>query len=246
MKEKNKNSVKRWLISLRSFIIAVKIIEWITSSSHDSVKLIKVKHSITISVSLFQHFLQLFIWNFLTNFTGNSFQVFECDFVQIVFVKKFEYFVNLIFWIPGAHSGSHDSNEFIVTDSLLDVLSHFRVNVSDILFFYFHSESFHDGFEFSCIDLSYIFNEKFYLYFCYQIFWRLLSTTLMFLHRVILLWWFWQFLHFYQVCSAFLFERLWFKYLIFIFSVYKLWRFDYFSYFNLNKSVKSYFFKKES
>lgn len=149
--------VKRLLISCRdfdSFIIAVKVIERVTSSSHDAIKFVKIEHSIAISVGLFEHFFQLFIWNFLTDFTGNSFQIFESDFVKIIFIKKFEDFVDFVFGVSWTHSSGHDSNKFIVTDSLLDILAHFRVNISDILFFDFHTESFHDCFEFSSIDLS--------------------------------------------------------------------------------------------
>lgn len=165
--------VKRLLISRRDFdslIIAVKVIKRITSSSHDAVEFIEIEHSIAISVSFFKHFFQFFIWNFLTDFAGDSFQIFESDFIKVIFVKKFEDFVDFVFRISWTHSGSHDSYELIVTDSLLDILAHFRVNISDVLFFDFHSESFHDCFEFSGIDLSYIINWNFYLYFCYRIF----------------------------------------------------------------------------
>lgn len=64
-----------------SFIIAVKVVERIASSSHDSVELVEVEHSVAVSVGLFQHFFKLLIGNFLTNFAGNSFQVLEGDFV---------------------------------------------------------------------------------------------------------------------------------------------------------------------
>lgn len=161
VKNGSKERVKRLLISCKdfySFIIAVEIIKRITSSSHDAIELIKIEHTITISVCLFKHFFQFFIWNFLTDFTGDSFQVFKCDFIKVVFIKKFKDFIDFIFGISWTHSCSHDSNEFIVTDSLLDVLAHLRVNISDILFFDFHTEGFHDSFEFSGVNLSYIIN----------------------------------------------------------------------------------------
>jgi len=35
-----------------SFIITIEVIEWISSSSHDTIKLLKVQHSISISIGL--------------------------------------------------------------------------------------------------------------------------------------------------------------------------------------------------
>lgn len=76
----------------KSFIITVEIIQRISSSSHYSVELLEIEHSVAIPICFFKHFFQLLIWNFLSDFAGDSFQVFEGDFVQVVFVKKFEYF----------------------------------------------------------------------------------------------------------------------------------------------------------
>ena len=56
---------------MRSLIITVEVVQRITSASHDPVKFIKVEHSVTVSVSLFEHFLQFLIRDFFSDFTCN-------------------------------------------------------------------------------------------------------------------------------------------------------------------------------
>lgn len=73
-----------WGISL---IVAVEVVKGISSSSHDSVKFLEVEHSVTISVGLLKHFLELIIRDLLSNLIGDSLEVFEGDLVEIVFIK---------------------------------------------------------------------------------------------------------------------------------------------------------------
>jgi len=71
----------------KSFIIAVEIFEGISASSHDAVEFLEVEHSITISISLFEHFLELVIGNLLSYLICDSLQIFEGDFVKVVLIE---------------------------------------------------------------------------------------------------------------------------------------------------------------
>ena len=88
-----------------SIIITVEIVKGITSSSHYSIKLVKVEHSISVSVCLFQHFLQFVVWYFLAHFCGDSFQIFEGDFIEVIFIEKLEDFEDFLFGVSGALNG---------------------------------------------------------------------------------------------------------------------------------------------
>lgn len=73
-----------------SFIIAVKVIKGISSSPHDPVEFFEVEHTVAISISLLEHFLELIIRNLLSNLAGDSLQVLEGDLVEIVLVEELE------------------------------------------------------------------------------------------------------------------------------------------------------------
>jgi len=73
-----------------SFVITVEVIKRIPSSSHYSVELLEIEHSVTISISLLKHLLELIIGDFLADLSSDSLQIFESDFVQIIFIEKFE------------------------------------------------------------------------------------------------------------------------------------------------------------
>lgn len=74
----------------KSFIVAVEIFEGVATSSHDAVEFLEVEHSVTISISFFEHFLELVIGNLLSYFVCDSLKIFEGDFVEVVLVEKFE------------------------------------------------------------------------------------------------------------------------------------------------------------
>jgi hypothetical protein len=136
----------------KSFIIAVEIFERISASSHDAVEFLEVEHSITISISLFKHFLELVIGNLLSYLICDSLQIFEGDFVEVVLIEKFENLQNFIFGVSRSlnnsiiyHAGGHHSRKFIEVQSLLDLFSKFSVDITNVLLFDLHSESLHNG-----------------------------------------------------------------------------------------------------
>lgn len=136
----------------KSFIIAVEIFERISASSHDAVEFLEVEHSITISISLFEHFLELVIGNLLSYLICDSLQIFEGDFVEVVLIEKFENLQDLIFGVSRSlnnsiiyHAGGHHSRKFIEVQSLLDLFSKFSVDITNVLLFDLHSESLHNG-----------------------------------------------------------------------------------------------------
>ena len=85
-----------------SVIITIEIVEGISSSPHYSVEFIEVEHSISISVSFFKHFLEFVIWNFLSDLSCDSFQIFEGDFVEVILIEEFEDFKDFLFGISGS------------------------------------------------------------------------------------------------------------------------------------------------
>ena len=110
-----------------SFIIAVEVIKGISSSPHDPVKFFEVKHTVTISVGLLKHFLELIIRNLLSDFAGDSLEVLEGDLVEIVLIEELEDLEDLF-------------------------LAELSVDVPHVLFLDLHSKSLHDGLELSRID----------------------------------------------------------------------------------------------
>lgn len=55
-----------------SFVIAIEVIKRISTSSHYSVKLLEIEHSISISISLLKHLLELVIRDFLADLSCDS------------------------------------------------------------------------------------------------------------------------------------------------------------------------------
>ena len=137
-----------------SLIITIEIVKRVASSFHNSVKFFKVKHPISISIRFFKHFFEFFVWDFFPDFISNSFQVFESNFIEIFLIKKFENLMNLFLWISWSHSWAHNGKKLIIADSFLELFAHIGINISDILLLNIHSESFHNSFELSCVNLT--------------------------------------------------------------------------------------------
>ena len=55
-----------------SFVIAIEVIKRISTSSHYSIKLLEIEHSISISISLLKLLLELVIRDFLADLSCDS------------------------------------------------------------------------------------------------------------------------------------------------------------------------------
>lgn len=101
---------------ISSFVVTVEIVEGVSSSPHYAIELLEIKHPVSISVSLFQHLLQLIIRNLLSHLYCDAFQVFKSDFVEIVFIEKFEYLEYLVLGVSGALDISDYTNREAIID----------------------------------------------------------------------------------------------------------------------------------
>lgn len=81
----------------KSFIITIEVIQRITTSAHNSVEFFKIKHSVSISVCFLKHFSEFFIRDLLSNFTGNTLEIFKANFIESIFIEQFENFVDFFF-----------------------------------------------------------------------------------------------------------------------------------------------------
>ena len=56
-----------------SVIVAIEVIKWVSSATHDAVELLEVEHTVTIAVGFLQHLLELVVGDLLAYFSRDSF-----------------------------------------------------------------------------------------------------------------------------------------------------------------------------
>merc|ERR550519_2789390 len=81
---------------------------------HDPLKFFIVDFTITITVSLVNHFLKLFISQSLPQFFGHPLEVLETNPSSLVIIKQFEGLVNLLRWVTVENLMSHHLQKFWV------------------------------------------------------------------------------------------------------------------------------------
>merc|ERR1712196_497862 len=66
---------------------------------HNPLEFFVVDFTITITVCLVNHFLKFFISQSLPQFFGHSLEVLERHLASVIIIKKFECFINLLYWV---------------------------------------------------------------------------------------------------------------------------------------------------
>jgi hypothetical protein len=98
-----------------SFVIGIEIVERVSSAPHNAVELLKVEHSVSISVGLLQHFLELVIGDLLAHLGSDAFEVFKGDFVEVVLIKQFENLHDFLFGVTSALSRKEFTMRAVMT-----------------------------------------------------------------------------------------------------------------------------------
>ncbi len=121
---------------------------------HDSDKLFLADLSISVSVSLIDHFLQFFVSHCLPQLSCHSFQVLQWNLSCIVVIKQSECLQNLLPWVPFADLCSHQLHEVRKLNHSLSVSVNFCDQFLYFLLFGLKAKSSHGDLEFFWVNVS--------------------------------------------------------------------------------------------
>merc|ERR1711865_866765 len=89
---------------------------------HDAEELFLVHLTVTVTISLINHFLQFLISHTLTELLGDTLQVFEGDFSSLIVIEKAEGLQDLIFRVAIQDLVCHHFQELFVFDGATAVI----------------------------------------------------------------------------------------------------------------------------
>lgn len=100
---------------MRSFVVAVEVVQGVASPAHDAVELLEIEHAISVTIGFLQHLLEFVIGDLLSNFPGDALEVFEGDFVEVVLIEQLEDLEDFLLGVPGALSGGRTTMREVIT-----------------------------------------------------------------------------------------------------------------------------------
>merc|ERR1712146_228001 len=89
---------------------------------HDAQELLFIDLAIAITISLINHFLQLFVCHSLAKLLGNTLQVLERDFTSFIIIEKTEGLEDLILWVAIQNLVRHHLKELLIFDGTTAVV----------------------------------------------------------------------------------------------------------------------------
>merc|ERR1719465_153279 len=124
-------------------IIGGEILEEVALLLHDAVELINVDLTITVTVGLVDHVLELLIIDVLTELLSNTGEVAEGDLVGVVIVKQLEHLLDVLASVLLTHLASHHLEELSKLDGAVTVVVDVGDHLLKLLVLDFEAESTH-------------------------------------------------------------------------------------------------------
>merc|ERR1712093_504348 len=103
-------------------IIRRQVLKEVTLLFHDTVELVNVDLTITITVSLIDHVLKLLLINVLTELLGYTTQIAKGDFAGVVIIEQFEHLLNVLTSVLLTHLSCHHLKELSELDGAVAVV----------------------------------------------------------------------------------------------------------------------------
>ena len=121
---------------------------------HYSDKLLFIDFSVTVSISLVDHFLKLLVCHCFSQFTSNSLQIFEAYLSCVIIIKKSECFQDFLTRITLSDLSSHELHKISEFNDSFALAIDFTNHFFNLLFFRLKSKCSHSYLKFFCIDIS--------------------------------------------------------------------------------------------
>merc|ERR1712023_353819 len=133
-------------------VIGGKVLKEVALLLHDAVELVSIDRTITITVSLVDHILQLLVINGLAKLLSHTSKVLEGDLGGAIIVEHLEHLLDILTRILLAHLASHHAQELSKLDGAVAVVVNVRDHLLELLVFDLEAEGTHGSLELTHID----------------------------------------------------------------------------------------------
>merc|ERR1712057_126153 len=133
-------------------VIGGEVLEEVTLLLHDAVELIDVDLTITITVGLVDHVLELLIIDVLTELLSNTGEVAEGDLVGVVVIEELEHLLDVLAGILLTHLASHHLEELRELDGAVAVTINVGDHLLELLVLDLEAKGAHGGLELTDVD----------------------------------------------------------------------------------------------
>merc|ERR1711883_37345 len=133
-------------------IIGGQILEEVALLLHDAVELVNVDLTITITVGLVDHVLELLIVDVLTELLSNTGEDAEGDLVGVVVIEELEYLLDVLAGVLLTHLTGHHLEEFSELDGAVAIIVDVGDHLLELLVLDFKAEGTHGGLELTHVD----------------------------------------------------------------------------------------------
>merc|ERR1712094_110272 len=103
-------------------VIRGEVLKEVALLLHDAVELVNVDLTITITVGLVDHVLELLLIDVLTKLLGHTAQVAEGDLASVVIVEQLEHLLDVLTGVLLTHLASHHLEELTELDGTVGVV----------------------------------------------------------------------------------------------------------------------------
>merc|ERR1712113_951590 len=124
-------------------VVGGEALEEVALLLHDAVELINVDLTITVTVGLVDHVLELLIIDVLTELLSNTGEVAEGDLVGVVVIKQLEHLLDVLAGVLLTHLASHHLEELAELDGAVAVAIDVGDHLLKLLVLDFEAESTH-------------------------------------------------------------------------------------------------------
>merc|ERR1712057_21973 len=133
-------------------VVGGEVLEEVTLLLHDAVELVNVDLTITITVGLVDHVLELLIVDVLTELLSNTGEVAEGDLVGVVVIEELEYLLDVLAGVLLTHLSCHHLEEFGELDGAIAIAIDVGDHLLELLVLDFKAEGTHGGLELTHVD----------------------------------------------------------------------------------------------
>merc|ERR1712205_175700 len=111
-----------WLGWLLEVIVGGQVLEEVALLLHDAVELVTVDGTITVTVSLVDHVLELLVVDGLAKLLSNTGKVLEGNLAGGVIIEELKHLLDVLAGILLSHLGSHHAKELAELDGAITVV----------------------------------------------------------------------------------------------------------------------------
>lgn len=121
---------------------------------HDTNKLLLVDFSVSVTIGLIDHLLELLVSHCFAQFSCDSLQILQRDLASAVIIEKSKSLEDLLSWISLCDFASHQLHEICEFNDSFSLSIHFGDHLLDFLLLGLEAKSSHGNLEFLGVDIT--------------------------------------------------------------------------------------------